>query len=218
MRHPLMWIAPLGLLIFADTASGAQDTKAAVRNQENVAPYRQPKGPRQPKGSLQFDQGPTTGSNGGCWANTTEGQNFAEQATLASPVQVNTINIYTCIGPQAGTVHIKILADDGAGNPGTYLYQEDRIPDAWGPDPTSGGFLASVNLATPFIANAGTTYWYGVSGNGFELGQFSVLTPGDGTMAQFSGPVFGGHTTVGDQMFQLEGIVVPVELLSVTVE
>lgn len=106
----------------------------------------------------------------------------------------------------------------GACNPGAYLYEEDRVPDAWIPDPTSGGFLVFVNLATPFSAAAGETFWYGVSGNGFELGQFSVLSPGDGTMAQFSGSIFSFHTGVGDQMFQLLGAVIPVELQSVTVE
>ena len=219
MRHPLMRVALPGLLIFAAATPGsAGDTKAAAPNPGKTAPYRQPKDSRQPKGSVLFDQGPTTGGNGGCWSNFTESQNFAEQATLASPVEVTSMNIYTCIGPQGGTIHIKVLDDDGAGNPSTFLYQEDRVPDAWVPDPTSGGFLVTVNLATPFLASAGTTYWYGVSGNGFELGQFSVLTPGNGTMAQFQGSVFDHHTTVGDQMFQLLGSVVPVELLSVTVE
>jgi hypothetical protein len=219
MRHLLMRVALPGLLIFAAAAPGsALDTKAAARTPGGTTPYRQSKDSRQPKGSVLFDQGPTTGSNGGCWQNITEAQNFAEQANLASPVSVTSMNIYTCIGPQGGTVHIKVLADDGAGNPGAFLYQEDRVPDSWVADPTTGGFVITVNLATPFSASAGTTYWYGVSGNGFELGQFSVVAPGDGTMAQFQGSVFDHHTTVGDQMFQLLGSVVPVELLSVTVE
>jgi hypothetical protein len=37
-------------------------------------------------------------------------------------------------------------------------------------------------------------------------------------MAQFEGLVFQFHATVGDQMFQLMGNVVPVELQSITVE
>lgn len=207
-------LALLSLSCLAAVAAGPAraQTAAATPNPGNRPPYGEA------EGSLLFDQGPGTGTQAGCWQNITAAQNFAEQATLGSPVEVTSINIFTCIGPTAGTVHIKVLADDGAGNPGAYLYEEDRTPDAWVSDPPSGGFMVTVNLATPFSAAAGTTYWYGVSGNGFELGQYSVQTPGDGTMAQFSGPVFSFHAGVGDQMFQLLGDVVPVELQSVTVE
>jgi hypothetical protein len=62
------------------------------------------------------------------------------------------------------------------------------------------------------------TYWYGASLNTQSLGQFSVLTPGDGAMAQFFGSLFMFHADVGDQMFQLIGVIVPVELQSIVVE
>jgi hypothetical protein len=169
-------------------------------------------------GALIFDQGPSTGSNGGCWWNETAGQNFADQATLVDPAEIDEIRVFTCVAPLAGTVHAKILADDGAGNPAAVLYAEDKTPDAWVADPASGGYVVAVVLATPFQATAGTTYWYGISYNGQDMGQYSVQTPGDGTMAQFNGSVFSFHAGVGDQMFQLMGTVVPVELQSITVE
>ncbi|MCC7291492.1 MAG: hypothetical protein IT449_05460 [Phycisphaerales bacterium] len=148
-----------------------------------------------------FDQGPSTGTYNGCWSNYTESQNFAEQSTLDSDATLEGVVIWTCIGPVSGTLHVKIL-DDAGGQPGSYLYEQDVTADSWDPD----GSLYRVAVSiTPFDMTAGVTYWVGVSGNGFELGQASVLTPGDGTMAQFSGRAFGFHTAVGDQMYQLIG-------------
>jgi hypothetical protein len=169
-------------------------------------------------GALLFDQGPASGSNGGCWWNQQIGQNFADQATFADPVEVTEIRVFTCGGPVPGTVHVKILSDDGAGNPAGVVYAEDKVADAWVADPPSGGYVVTVVLTTPFQASAGTTYWYGVSHNADSMNQFSVLTPGDGTMAQFEGLLFTFHAGVGDQMFQLMGTIVPVELQSITVE
>lgn len=169
-------------------------------------------------GALIFDQGPSTGVYGGCWSNQTAYQNFADQATLVDPVEIDEIRVFTCNPPLAGTVHLKILTDDGSGNPAGVVYAEDKTPDAWVADPVSGGYVVSVILTTPFQANAGTTYWYGISHNVEEMGQHSVVAPGDGTMAQFEGSVFSFHATVGDQSFQLMGTVVPVELQSIAVE
>lgn len=168
--------------------------------------------------AMLFDQGPSTGAYGGCWWNETGGQNFADQATLVEPIEVTEVRMFTCVAPMAGTVHLKILADDGAGNPAGVVYAEDKTPDAWVADPVSGGYVVSVILTTPFQASAGTTYWYGISYNGGDMGQHSVVAPGDGTMAQFSGSVFAFHAGVGDQSFQLMGNVVPVELQSITID
>lgn len=169
-------------------------------------------------GALIFDQGPSTGTYGGCWWNETAGQNFADQATLVDPAEIDEVRVFTCVAPMAGMVHVKILADDGAGNPAGVVYAEDKTPDAWVADPVSGGYVVSVVLTTPFQASAGTTYWYGISYNGGDMGQHSVVAPGDGTMAQFSGSAFSSHTGVGDQSFQLMGTIVPVELQSFDIE
>ncbi|MCA9937092.1 MAG: hypothetical protein KC418_00505 [Anaerolineales bacterium] len=160
-----------------------------------------------PTGGLIWDYGPTTGSQGGCWSNYTASQNFAEDVNFASATTINTIVIYTCIAPvQGSTLHIKVRNDDGAGNPSnTLLYDADVTPLSWVADPVTGGYAVTADLPGGFAAAAGVTYWIGMSGNGFELGQYSVLTPDDGTMAQFSGPTFSFHTSVGDQMFQLYG-------------
>ncbi|MCC7292635.1 MAG: thrombospondin type 3 repeat-containing protein [Phycisphaerales bacterium] len=152
-------------------------------------------------GALVFDQGPNTGSNGGCWSNYTDGQNFAERFSFASTITVEQLLSWSCINT-SGTMHIKIL-DDIGGSPGNYLYEVDMSPDSVVYD--NGQYKYTYTLPTPFSATGGATYWIGVSGNGFELGQTSVFTPGDGAMAQFSGRSFSFHTAVGDMMFQLVG-------------
>jgi len=170
------------------------------------------------QGTVIFDQGPLTGTNNGCWWNQTDDQNFADQATFADAAEITEILVFTCVAPLAGPVHVKILSDDGAGNPAAVVYAEDKVADAWAADPDSGGYLVSVVLTTPFSAPAGATYWYGISYNGGDMGQYSVATPGDGTMAQFFASAFQFHAPIGDQMFQLVGTVVPVELQSFDVE
>jgi len=154
--------------------------------------------------AVLWDYGPSSGADGGCWANSTAGQNFAEQVIFDMDVYITDIHIFTCISAPGGDSHIKILDDDGAGNPGNYLYQWDQNADAWN---SVGSLYEAVYEFDPILFEAGKIYWVGVSGNGWEHGQSSVKTPGDGYMAQFSGSSFQFHTAVGDQMFQLTGYV-----------
>ncbi len=146
-----------------------------------------------------FDYGPNTGSNGGCWSNYTESQNFAEKFSFATATSVGQLISWSCINA-SGTMHIKIL-DDLGGAPGNYLYEVDMSPDSVEYD--NGQYKYTYTLPSPFSAAGGATYWIGVSGNGFELGQTSVYTPGDGAMAQFSGRNYSSPAGVGDMMFQL---------------
>jgi len=126
-----------------------------------------------------WDYGPTTGASGGCWSNTTAGQNFAEEIVFANPTAVNGMDIWTCIAPTAGTVHIKILLDNGSGAPGAVFTEWDQAPTSWVAD--GPGYMVSADFADVNLA-AGQIYWIGISGNGFELGQLSVLTPGYGSV------------------------------------
>lgn len=151
---------------------------------------------------ILFDQGPATGSDGGCWANDTFGQNFADHVILENDAQMTGLNIYTCIGYPSNDSHIKILADDGYGNPGAVITEWDQSATSW----TQHGAIYVAFYEFPKIdLAANTIYWIGVSGNSFEHGQTSIQTPGDGLMAQFSGSSFSWHTNVGDQMFQVLG-------------
>jgi hypothetical protein len=158
---------------------------------------------------LLWDYGPSTGAYGGCWSNFTNGQNFAEQVKFDENVVIQGMDIWTCISAAGGNMHFKLL-DDNNGNPGNYLEEFDLTHTSWTPD----GQLYKVGFDFADIPlDAGKTYWVGISGNGWELGQASVQTPGDGRMAQFNGRNFSFHTTVGDQMFQLRGIPEPATLL-----
>jgi len=155
-----------------------------------------------------YDHGPSTGTYGGYWANRTSGQNFADNATLPAATTITAINIYTNSSPLTGTAHVKILADN-AGAPGSVLYSEDKAPDSWTLDVPSGRYEVRTVLTTPFAAQAGVTYWYGVSGDDdmvADMGQDTVQTPGDGVIAQFQGSTLQlMQNPIGDQMFQLEG-------------
>jgi hypothetical protein len=153
-----------------------------------------------PNAAIIFDQGPSKGSNGGCWSNSTQGQNFSDAAPLAAGTSVTGINIITCIPPTAGTVTFKAVNEDTK----TALYTESGVPSSW-VDNGDGTFTVSYLLQGPFVVPAGVNVGYGLSGDGFELGQTSVLSPADGLMSQYSGQVFNLMTEVGDQMFQLLG-------------
>lgn len=147
-----------------------------------------------------FDQGPSTGTYGGCWSNFTLGQNFSDPAPLAAGTSVTGITIFTCIPPVTGTVTFKAVDE----NSHAFLYTESGTPSSW-VDDGSGGYIVTYTLANPFVVPGGASVGYGLSGDGFELGQNSVLSPGDGLMSQYSGSEFSFLTSVGDQTFQLLG-------------
>ncbi|RJP41150.1 MAG: hypothetical protein C4547_01865 [Phycisphaerales bacterium] len=150
-----------------------------------------------------WDYGHDAGRTNGCWANTTAGQNFAERVIWETNQTVTAMRIFTCIAKRDGTVHIKILADNG-GVPGAVVAAFDVTPDSWEPDHT-GENVVTASFG-PVNLDANTPYWIGMSGNGFELGQHA-LNPGpeNNQMAQFSGPNYSFMTGVGDQKFQLLG-------------
>ncbi len=201
----VLLVLVLALAAFAAQQARADVSTAAAESsavKESAAEFG-----AMPTNALIWDYGPTTGSQAGCWSNYTASQNFAEDVTFDANTTITSIVIYTCISPQQGrTLHVKVRNDDHAGNPSdTLLYDADVTPTAWVSDPITGGYAVTADLPGGFEAFANSTYWIGLSGNSFELGQYSVQTPDDGHMAQFSGPTFSFHTAVGDQMFQLYG-------------
>ncbi|HWP32100.1 MAG TPA: hypothetical protein VNK96_10320 [Fimbriimonadales bacterium] len=166
---------------------------------------------------LLWDFGPTTGNYGGCWSNYTNGQNFADMVIFSDPVVVTQLNYFSCYSSPGGSSWKLKLLDDNGGIPGNYLVYADVSYSSYSFAGNFGGadiYVATfpVNLAL----NANTPYWIGVSGNGFEGAQASVVAPGDGKMAQFSGTSYSFMTGVGDQMFQLEGYIVPEPISVVT--
>ncbi len=158
-----------------------------------------------------WDYGPSTGSYAGNWVNQTQSQNFAEQVIFDQDMFLYGFDLFTTFtDTPGGDYHVKILLDNGAGDPGDLYMAWDQDVTEITTDFTGDvmQFKHSFDFDSVTLA-ANTTYWIGVSGNGWEVAQSSILTPGDGTMAQFGGDVFSFHTSVGDQMFQLRGEVVP---------
>ncbi len=162
--------------------------------------------------TIIWDQGPSTGDFGGSWNNYTISQNFADNVMFTSDTLVTGLNYFTDfdLSSQTGSSAFNLhIYNDASGAPSTLFHQENL------------GFSASVlNAGTTlngtsvnmlefnfsglnFLMN--TTYWVGLSGNGFGAGQVSLsgTFPQDGQIARFSGDTFSTMATVGDQMFQL---------------
>jgi len=183
------------------TTVAAEVSHALEASAEFVAPAAAPAAAL--AGDLIWDYGPSSGTLNGCWQNITGSQNFADDVNFADTTNITSIVIFTCIGPTAGTVHIKVRDDAGGFPSNVLLYDADVVPTSWAADPDTGGYAVSADLPGGFSATGGTTYWVGMSGNGFELGQYAVRTPDDGLFARFTGPAFDQLATEGDQMFQL---------------
>ncbi len=129
--------------------------------------------------------------------------------SFASDVTVTRFVYYTGFDPSAfGTMHVKLLSNN-AGMPDTVLDSQDVSVASWS-NVAAGINEVNLDLLTPLVLSANTTYWIGASGNGFEAAQLSILTPGDGMMAQYVGTSFVRMINVGDQMFRLEGSSNPV--------
>jgi hypothetical protein len=186
-------------LALGSTVAGAQVTRPAIPGLR-LAPAPQPV----QADAVVFDQGLDTGSSAACHGNVTQGQNFADRVTFEQDTVITGIRIFTCIAPEAEQVRVKVHVDNGADAPGELVYEQNGMADAWVEVDTIE-YAVTVNFDTPFVASAGEQYWYGISGNGFELAQYVLQTPDDGEIAQFDGTSFDFHSGVGDQAFQLLG-------------
>jgi hypothetical protein len=160
--------------------------------------------------TVVWDQGLSTGTPGSIsWQNQTDAQNFADSVEFSSDTVVNGYTYYTnwdlSRDTWAGAFHLKILADNG-GTPGNVISSQDL---AFRSIASDGNGISELHFAfAPQTFAAGTTYWVGLSGNGFEAAQISLgglqgIAPHDGKMAQFEGHNFAFMAGVGDQAFQL---------------
>ena len=158
--------------------------------------------------SLLWDYGMSTGTFAGSWQNQTGAQNFAEKVSFATAVTVNRYSYFTNFDPASfGTMTVKLLADNG-GVPGGFINTQSLTMTGYAA--VGGGiYQVDLDLTTPYNLAGNTTYWIGASGDGFEAAQASLLTPGDGLMAQFGATTYSHMAGVGDQAFQLYGDVIP---------
>jgi hypothetical protein len=170
-------------------------------------------------GPVVWDQGPGTGTINDSWANDTvfdpatqvDGQTWADSVTLGTTTAITGFNLFTDqdvashIG--ASDFQLKVLLDDGYGEPGDFLVTENlgyKSITAVAPDM----FEVSFQFA-PITFAAGTTYWIGMAGIGFDAGQYSIDAPQDDQMAQFDGDIYDFVAPFGDQMFQLTTVPEP---------
>jgi hypothetical protein len=153
-----------------------------------------------------WDYGPTAGGQyTGTYTNQTDNVNWADEVTFNADTLVGGFNLFTnqSLTDPTTTFHFKVLADND-GVPGAYLYEWDQAYSWFGDSGYGSGIYEAVFVwPTPLVFLAGTTYWVGASGNGFEAGQASVSGPGDGAMALFQGNTYAEMYAGGDQMFQL---------------
>jgi len=170
-------------------------------------------GATQARSAVIWDFSPaTTGVNGSFpWQNQSALENFAEHVVFANAVQITGMDIYTWnfFAGIGQPVTIRLWAD-AAGTPGALLNQFVDLISVM--DTVGIGALeplqirVHVDFTTPLALAAGTTYWIGMSGPGYELGQVTLEglnPPDDNQVAVFDGTVFNSHAAIGDMAFRL---------------
>jgi hypothetical protein len=153
----------------------------------------------------------TNGSLSGLWSNQSNGQNFVESVVFGSAVQVTGMDIYTESSyVNVGATTVVRVRSDNAGTPNGLISESIETITIVDNDGSAAGrdnVRVHVDFVTPLNLAAGT-YWFGMSGNGYELGQWGLTNPnapGDSRMYQFGDltPMFFTGVFVGDQAFRL---------------
>ncbi len=171
--------------------------------------------------SIIWNYGPSTGTmTSAFWSNSSTGQRFTERVMFAGGATANMFRSYGGGGGTVGGIYnVRIYSDTG-GTPGTLVFDNNiactsvtnlgSVPNNL---PPGTQILFAVEIPFTFTFSAGATYWIGAAGvgSGASFNQAGVQAPGDSSMYQFSGNTPQGFTgqAVGDQMFQLDGEIVP---------
>lgn len=168
-------------------------------------------------GDIIWDFGPGTGEYDRCHPeNNILDKNRAEDVEFEDFTELVGIDVWTCVPAASGELHLRILFDDGYGEPGNDHLNWDMPHTRYEFDGNYNGTdLYKVSLDfDPVLLRPNTRYWIGVSGSGWELGQAFINAPGDGRYALFHGSQFDRTYPGGDLMFRLRGRVVfpPFEL------
>ena len=166
-------------------------------------------------GDIIWDYSPvTTGGSGSTgWTNVSSNQNFAELVSFADAVTVTGMDIYSSdLRGSVGDLATIRIRSDAAGLPGSILFDfTETISAIDSIGATAGNNRKHVDFTLPVSLAAGTPYWIGMSGTGFDLTQmaFNTSPPADAKMAQFSNTTYQFLTSVGDMAFRLHGSAVP---------
>lgn len=159
-------------------------------------------------GDIIWDFGPGTGEYDRCHPeNNIFDKNRAEDVEFEDFTELVGIDVWTCVPAASGELHVRILFDDGYGEPGNDYLNWDMPHTRYEFDGNYNGTdLYKVSLdCDPVLLRPNTRYWIGVSGSGWELGQAFINAPGDGRYALFHGSQFDCTYPGGDLMFRLWG-------------
>lgn len=166
------------------------------------------------RAALIWDYSPvTTGASLSIevWSNQSTSGNYIETVVFGSSVEVTGMDIYTRTGQTSvGNSVVVRVRGDAAGVPGSLISETVEtvsVIDSAG-STSSDSVRVHVDFASPLNLAAGT-YWFGMSGNSYELGLRSLMganAPGDKRMYQFGGNVPQFPSEIGDMAFRLEGV------------
>jgi hypothetical protein len=155
---------------------------------------------------ILVDFGPETGEYDRCYPlNNIVDDNRAESVEFVEFVMVTGLDLWTCVSSAKDEVHVRILIDDGNGEPGEDFLNRSLPPTGFEYDGKYNGtdlYKVSVDF-DPVLLRWNTPYWIGLSGNGWELGQAIIRGPGDDHYAAFNGLEFDRIYPGGDLMFRL---------------
>ena len=154
------------------------------------------------------------GGSSQLWWNQHNDQNFAEPVVFVGAVQLLAMDIYgSSNGTLGASATVRIWSDSG-GVPATPLHDfTENISAVDNEGATANNQRSHVDFTTPITLSAGTTYWVGMSGTNYDLGQLGLSgSPyDDSRMAEFDGTTFQSltDTSVGDMAFRLHGVPEP---------
>jgi hypothetical protein len=159
-------------------------------------------------GEILWDSGPNTGGFRTCLSNNSW-NNYADDVLFDQFAELTGIDIWTCIPSPSGDMQIKILFTDPflppPPRPGNAFMRWDMTHTGYVFDGNFNGtdlYKVSFDF-DPILLRADTRYWFGVTGNGWDLGQ-GVLEHETAWFAYFQARRFIG-TLPGVQMFRLRG-------------
>jgi hypothetical protein len=152
-----------------------------------------------------------SGDVSGPWQNADSGQNFGGRAGFFDPVELTGMDIYTHPGfaTVGDLVNVRVWNYDfDADAPGELVFDLTAAITIIDTDGTIGDESVRVHADFEALHLGPHLYWFGMSGSGYDLGQFTI---GEDSLVshQFEGKDLTGLSTVGDPLFRLHGSNVP---------
>jgi hypothetical protein len=173
---------------------------------------------------IVWDFGPSTGLHTGLMGAVSrnhiggppeigDSQYFADQVSFPTATTVSGFNLFTspALMPLQGSTYRVYFYGGAFPTAGSELAHFDvgaQSVDFMGTYLDEGGVTTSdiwrISLRfNPYVIPANTTVWVGAAALGWDCGTYHIMTPGDGSAAQFVGSSIVFPQPLGDLMFQL---------------